>query len=69
MLFKVEVSKLNIHNKWQNYTVKTASDDIDTIQRFISKHNLKVHIIILLLLFALLVSNSKFSSVDLISNI
>jgi hypothetical protein len=42
MLFKVEVSDGNINRKWRNYGVKRATDDVEVINEFIKKYNLKV---------------------------
>jgi len=44
MLFKVEVSDVNVNKNWRNYGVKKATDDVAVITEFISKYNIKVFI-------------------------
>ena len=46
VLFKVEVSDGNIKKKYRNYAVKKASDDLSIIEQFMSKHNIKVLIVV-----------------------
>jgi hypothetical protein len=42
MLFKVEVSDGNVNRKWRNYGVKRATDEVEVIDEFIKKYNIKV---------------------------
>jgi hypothetical protein len=51
MLFKVEVSDGNINRKWRNYGVKRATDDVEVINEFIKKYNLKVFFFVYIFLY------------------
>jgi len=42
LLFKVEVSDVNVNRKWRNYGVKRATDEVEVINEFIKKYNLNV---------------------------
>jgi len=42
ILFKVEVSEGDVTRKYRKYAVKKATDDVDTIAGFLSKHKLNV---------------------------
>lgn len=42
MLFKIHVSKGNIENKWQSYTVVKITTDQNLIDQFKMKHGMNV---------------------------